>query len=304
MNEINMDLDKPLVIISCTTYNQKLYIRQCLDGFIMQQTTFPFYAVVHDDASTDGTADIVREYAEKYPDIIHPIFETENQYSKQDGSIQRIMFNACKSAKYIAICEGDDYWTDKLKLQRQVDFLEEHEEYSASTENGLVYFTDNQTSILFSEENTRDISFDELLIKRRFPTASVVYRSKYLNGIARLKLPLFDTLYWAYFATQGKIHFNAIVSSVYNRGCGITSADKIRWAYVVRGFNMSLNANFVISDEIKTIRNEDVYKNIINGILEAKRQKRYLDVIKLSYYGMQIHPKRMIKWIIIKILRK
>lgn len=122
--------DEPLVIIRCITYNHEPYIRQCLDGIVMQKTTFPFFAVVHDDASTDGTASIIREYAEKYTDIIHPIFETQNQYSKHDGSLRRIMDDACKDAKYIAICEGDDYWTDPLKLQKQVVFLEEHPDYS------------------------------------------------------------------------------------------------------------------------------------------------------------------------------
>ena len=113
----------PLVTIRCITYNHEPYIRQCLEGFVMQKTNFPFEAIVHDDASTDGTAAIIREYAEKYPDIIKPIYETENQYSKHDGSLQRIM-NAHIRGKYVALCEGDDYWVDPLKLQKQVDLLE------------------------------------------------------------------------------------------------------------------------------------------------------------------------------------
>src|SRR5574344_1986516 len=121
--------NKPLVVIRCITYNHESYIRDCLNGFVMQKTTFPFVAVVHDDASTDKTADIIREYAEKYPDIIKPIYETENQYSKSDGSLERIM-NAHTKGKYIALCEGDDYWIDPLKLQKQVDFLEANPEYS------------------------------------------------------------------------------------------------------------------------------------------------------------------------------
>ena len=89
----------------------------------MQQTSFPFEAIVHDDVSTDGSAAIIREYAEKYPDIIKPIYETENQYSKHDGSLRRIMDAAIHpAAKYVAVCEGDDYWTDPHKLQLQVDF--------------------------------------------------------------------------------------------------------------------------------------------------------------------------------------
>ena len=123
-----MEHNELMVTIRCLTYNHEPYIRQCLDGFVMQKTNFRFEAIVHDDASTDGTAAIVREYAEKYPDIIKPIFETENQYSKKDGSIRRIM-NEHTHGKYIAMCEGDDYWIDPLKLQKQVDFLEANPEY-------------------------------------------------------------------------------------------------------------------------------------------------------------------------------
>ena len=125
--------DRPLMVsIRCLVYNHEPYLRQCLDGFVMQKTNFRFEAIVHDDASTDNSAAIIREYAEKYPDIIKPIIETENQYSKHDGSLRRIMDEACKG-KYIACCEGDDYWTDPLKLQKQVDYLEAHPEC------GLVY---------------------------------------------------------------------------------------------------------------------------------------------------------------------
>ncbi len=123
-------MKEPLVIINCLVYNHEPYLRQCLDGFVMQQTTFPFYAVVHDDASTDQSAAIIREYASKYPAIIHPIYETENQFSKHDDSLVKIMRAACSPARYIAMCEGDDYWTDPLKLQKQVAFLESHPDYS------------------------------------------------------------------------------------------------------------------------------------------------------------------------------
>ena len=126
-----MSDNNPLVSIHCLVYNHEPYLRQCLDGFVMQKTNFPFEAIVHDDCSPDGSAAIIREYAEKYPDIIKPIYETENQYSKGDGSLDRIMREAISpSSKYIAICEGDDYWTDPLKLQRQVDYMEVHPDYS------------------------------------------------------------------------------------------------------------------------------------------------------------------------------
>lgn len=111
------------VSVLCLTYNHEKYIRQCLDGFIMQKTNFPFEVIVHDDASTDNTAAIVREYEEKYPDIIKPIYETENQYSKGVRITSTIMFPKAKG-KYLAFCEGDDFWVDPLKLQKQYDAME------------------------------------------------------------------------------------------------------------------------------------------------------------------------------------
>lgn len=125
---MNQDQRPLMVTIQCITYNHEKYIRQCLEGFVMQKTNFRFEAIVHDDASTDGTADIIREYAKKYPDVIKPILETENQYSKHDGTISKLI-RQNTYGKYVAICEGDDCWNDPLKLQKQVDFLETHPEY-------------------------------------------------------------------------------------------------------------------------------------------------------------------------------
>ena len=118
-----------MVSIRCAAFNQVKYIAQCLDGFVMQQTTFPFEAIIHDDASTDGTTEIIREYAKKYPDVIKPVYEQENLWSKHDGSITKALYKNLRG-KYIAICDGDDCWTDPLKLQKQVDFLESHPDFT------------------------------------------------------------------------------------------------------------------------------------------------------------------------------
>lgn len=125
----NNMLEKPLVSIICDVYNHGPYLRQCLDGFIMQETTFPIEILIHDDASTDDSQEIIKEYYKKYPVIIKPIIQKENQYSKGIGIWKTYQFPRVEG-KYIAICEGDDYWTDPLKLQKQVDFLENHPAYS------------------------------------------------------------------------------------------------------------------------------------------------------------------------------
>ena len=135
----NMSLDTPLVSVRCITYNHENYIAQALDSFIMQKTNFPFEIIVHDDASTDRTAEIIREYEKKYPLIVKPIYEEENQWSKPGNPLGKIV-NAALNGKYVAICEGDDYWIDENKLQMQVDFLENNPEYGMCYTNFNIYY--------------------------------------------------------------------------------------------------------------------------------------------------------------------
>lgn len=116
------------VSICCATYNHEKYIRKTLESFLMQKTNFEFEIIINDDASTDGTADIIREYEQKYPQIVKPIYQTENQHSKKISNFIKHIFRAAQG-EYIAVCEGDDFWTDPNKLQKQVDFLDNNQEY-------------------------------------------------------------------------------------------------------------------------------------------------------------------------------
>ena len=117
------------VSVYCLAYNHEKYIKQALEGFIKQKTNFKYEVIVHDDASTDGTADIIREYEQLYPDIIKGIYQKENQYSKRVRIVQKYIYPVLKG-KYIAVCEGDDYWTDSNKLQLQYDALEMYKDCS------------------------------------------------------------------------------------------------------------------------------------------------------------------------------
>lgn len=115
------------VSVYCLAYNHGSYIRKTLEGFVTQKTNFPFQVIVHDDASTDDTAAIIAEFAEKYPEIIKPIYQTENQYSKQTGIMKTFILPRLKG-NYVAVCEGDDYWCSPDKLQKQADILDAHPE--------------------------------------------------------------------------------------------------------------------------------------------------------------------------------
>lgn len=116
------------VSIHMLSYNHEKYLRESLDGLVSQKTRFKFEIVIHDDASQDRSPEIIKEYAEKYPELFIPILQKENQYSK--GILgSKYIYPRCRG-KYIAYCEGDDYWCDPYKLQKQFDILERHSDCS------------------------------------------------------------------------------------------------------------------------------------------------------------------------------
>lgn len=174
---------KPLVSISCTAYNHVQFIRQCLDGFVMQKATFHFEVLIHDDASMDGTQDIIREYEVKYPEIIKPIYQKVNQYSK--GIPIGVTFNMPRAqGKYIAVCEGDDYWTDPYKLQKQVDFLESHPDYVMCSHRFDQYYEDRHRLEKEKDDTFQGADYDlQNLIGGKWftQTLTVMYRRSALD---------------------------------------------------------------------------------------------------------------------------
>ena len=176
-------MENPFVSICCLTYNHESYIRQCLDGFVMQKTKFPIEILIHDDASTDGTQDIIREYEAKYPNIIKPIYQKENQYSK--GVKVSLVYNYSRAkGKYIALCEGDDYWTDPYKLQKQVDFLESHPNYVMCSHRFDQYYEDRHRLEKEKDDTFQGADYDlQNLIGGKWftQTLTVMYRRSALD---------------------------------------------------------------------------------------------------------------------------
>lgn len=229
---------KPLVVIDCLTYNHEAFLSDALDGFVMQKTDFPFVAVVHDDASTDGTASVLKKYAERYPDIIFPIFEEENQYPKRNGVIRRAMNSAklATGAKYVAMCEGDDYWTYEYKLQKQVDFLESHPEYSLVFHDAKIQYMDEGGRLapsFYHQNETREYSAKEIFHEWIIPTASVLYRKKIVSDPIRINkdFQFSDNVLFLTAAKHGKLYGIFENWSVYrlHKGGIILSSGSQKW---------------------------------------------------------------------------
>lgn len=165
-------MTQPLVSICCITYNHELYIKKAIEGFLMQKTTFPIEIIIHDDASTDKTAEIIKGYADQNPNVIVSILQIENQYSKGLGFIHKFVYSRARG-KYFAVCEGDDYWTDPLKLQKQVDFLEKNPGYDLVYGNQLHLELNGQ---YYPYIPPKILSFEDLLKQNSIPTATTCFR--------------------------------------------------------------------------------------------------------------------------------
>ncbi len=216
------------VSVLCATYNQEKYIRQALEGFVMQKTTFPFEVIVHDDASTDKTPEIIKQYAKKYPNIIKPIYQKENQYSKGELINIKCLFPKAKG-KYLAFCEGDDFWTDENKLQIQYDIMEKNpnchlclHKVRAISENGKelnkAYPNFNLQEKMMNPEDF----FKYSIARQNFHTSSYFIKSEefknYINEFVKIinlfrKESIGDVPMIFYFGHLGGIYYiNKIMS--------------------------------------------------------------------------------------------
>lgn len=281
-----------VVAIHCIAYNHEPYIRDALEGFVMQRTDFPFVAIVHDDVSTDRTADIIREYADRYPEIIKPIFETENQYSKGGGALGRVMQQAIDAtgARYVAYCEGDDYWTDPLKLQKQVDFLEANPEYSMCFHNAVEHWEDG--SVPDRPKNDmrgRDFTGIDIYNSYVVPTASIVIKkevlenSKYKKAVSSRKFVFGDLLLSLSASDIGKIRYSEDIGSVYRRHGGGATFTILVNPFVLPGCHRYIPKYFGIKYFVP-VRNRiiTVYRNLALANLKVHDTRMALRALRLA----------------------
>ena len=287
--------EQPIVSICSITYNHAPYIRQCLDGMLMQQTNFAFEILINDDCSTDGTTEIIREYAEKYPDIIKPIFHRENQYQKGvRGMFAKYVFPKAQG-KYIALCEGDDYWTDPLKLQKQVDFLETYPDYSLYFHNAMVHFEDGKTSDHpFGEIEDRDYTDVEIYEKWTIPTASVVLRKDVIESdlytkVSHEKRFVYGDIVLSLTASKcGKIHGSPEIMSIYRKHSGgVVFQETLSH----KSFKHDIALGELFGKEIQKATKIILSKKYFVYFSQQFKKSNYTTAIWAAYKSISISPK-------------
>lgn len=248
---------KSEVIIYCLTYNHRKYINKALDGFVNQKTNFPFQVIVHDDASTDGTTEVIKNYARRYPDIIIPIFQRENQYSKHINIFKEFIQPQIE-AKYTAICEGDDYWCDENKLQIQYDYMELHPSCSLCVHNTEMIDESGDSIGKYFNYSQIDADYRAGAVIENGPgglfhTSSFFYRSE-----LRCRQPSeFEMKYVGdyplaiYLSCNGYVHYFARVMSKYRVG-SIGS-------WVKKNNRSKSNKILHLEDMIKSLNRMDTY---------------------------------------------
>lgn len=267
----------PLVSTSTLAFNHGPYIRDCLEGILMQRTTFPVRVCIFDDFSTDGTRDIIKEYESNYPNIFYVVYASHNTYGKSERlKVIEPFRKARKEAKFIALCEGDDYWTDPLKLQKQVDFLETNPDFSFCFHNAmLVYEGSDHLNKPFKEIGTREYFGGEILKEWIIPTASVVYRMESYKPISHTDFMFGDIILFLSLAENGKIMGMSDIMSVYRKHDG--------------GITSPKNAN--LSNALKFVKHHEAIKKVFG----AKYDEVESEILSKAYIGLSIKQLKNFK---------
>jgi glycosyltransferase involved in cell wall biosynthesis len=276
-----MNNSSEIVVSVCMiTYNHELFICQAIEGVLMQQCQFSYELVIGEDYSTDSTRGICEEYSRKYKETIK-LLPSERNLGMMPNFTRTLQ--ACKG-KYIALCEGDDYWTDPLKLQKQVDFLEKKPEYSLCFHNALEYFEDKaENPRPFACLNTGEYTGDDILLNWIVPTASVVFRKPPELSLKYQKKYIFgDTPLFLKISEYGKIWYINEIMSVYRRhkhGMAANSKPHEKIIAQLKYINMEFNGK---------------YEKTINYLIS----KRYYGKFRKSYLNRS--PK-MVKYFFLSL---
>jgi glycosyltransferase involved in cell wall biosynthesis len=205
---------QPLVSIVCVTYNHEQYITQAIESFLAQETDFDFEILIHDDASTDNTPEIIMKYASNNSNI-KPLLEKKNRFSQGDDSFIKEMFMSARG-KYIAQCEGDDFWTDTHKLQEQVDLLEKRKDLALCFHPVKVFFEGGTSPSYLFPARKNGFTLAALLRSNYIQSNSTLYRAQDYSNLASNIMPM-DWYLHLFHAQFGRIGFIDKTMSAYRK---------------------------------------------------------------------------------------
>lgn len=277
-------MDEIKVSVICNAFNHEKYITDALEGFIKQKTNFKFEVLVHDDASTDRTAEIIKEYEKKYPDIIKPIYQTENQYSKR-VKINTVYNYPRAKGKYFAFCEGDDYWTDKNKLQKQYNYMEKHSEVDMCAHKAVaVKSSTGEIEFYFPEIKEDTLFKTEEVIDTYFSTNSLFCKAETLTNPAEFRKQLtLDYTMQLQGALKGGIYCFADCMSVYR--CMTDNS----WTR-----KMQNNKELLIKNEMKIINMLNTFNKETDYKYDTKVQSR-INKYKIHILELKEEYKEILK---------
>ena len=276
--------DEIMVSIHCLAYNHEKYIAQALDSFLKQKTNFRFEVLLHEDASTDNTANIVREYERRYPDIIKPIYQTENQYSQHVNIWKKYQLPRIKG-KYIALCEGDDYWIDPYKLQKQVDYMETHPECTLTFHNAVIvnpngdvikksFLPKNEFYSCYFKDVSSVYTADDMIKLDFAPTNSLMYRAEYAGEYAEFydkrERVCGDLIMRIFYSSFGYAYYFSDKMSAYRMGVAGSASQRA---------NASDEAMIkTLNGHLEILNDFDLYTNgrYAKSIEEVKKLKIFL----------------------------
>lgn len=303
-----IESDIMMVSVVCQTYNHEKYIAECLESLVTQKVNFRYEILVHDDASTDKTADIIREFEKKHPALIKTIYQRVNQWSLGNKVFSGIQLPRC-TGKYIAICEGDDYWTDPFKLQRQVDLLEEHIEYSMCFHNVIEHWANGQKEDRsFSNIVDREYSGLEIYKNWIVPTASVVFRkcileSEYSDCFQNPHFIYGDIVLFLLAASCGKIVGMKEVMAVYRRHEGGTVFD-YNAKRIIKSLEHHKHIPLVFGKQYETASKELRIPLLISLSFYYLKQNNYFLMMKYLILSSAISIKKTLFCISEKTMRR
>ena len=272
-------LAKPLVSVCMITFNHEKYVRQAIEGVIMQQCSFPFELVIGEDCSTDSTREICEQFVKQYENIIR-LLPSERNLGMMPNFIRTLQACTCK---YIALCEGDDYWTDPYKLQKQVDFLEKNSTFSGVFHNVLIKNENSDHNLISTAIQEGIYTQHDIYVNNVVPTLSLVFRNKITFPQWLGKVSLGDWYLHILNTNKGPYYCINEIMGVYRKTTSGAFSGLDKLAKAKARLEFYLKTKDIIDKRLKSLRRKSI-SGLYYQVANCQEQKSN----KIKYFLISI----------------